>query len=78
MIITLERIFIKNWLSVDVDGLRGVNRYRIYAMYDEEQSNGRYELKNTLIEDLEMTWEEIEKEGGIHEINKQLKECWNI
>lgn len=76
-----DEIFIKNVLDVDVDGLRGTNRYKVKAMYDvrrEGHSGHYYEIKFKLIEDITFTWDEIEREGGIAEINKQLNECYNV
>ncbi|GIO42454.1 hypothetical protein [Paenibacillus apis] len=73
-----EEIFIKNVLDVDVDGLRHINRYVIRSMWDVRQEDGRYKLVQRVIEDITYTWDEIEQEGGIAEINKQLKECYNV
>lgn len=76
-----EEIFIKNVLDVQVDGLRGINRYVIRSMWDVKQEDERgvwYKLVQRVIEDITYTWDEIEQEGGIAEINKQLKECYNV
>jgi len=76
-----KEIFIKNDLQVDVDGLRHRNRYIVRAMYDvrhEDERGVHYKLEQRVIEDLTLTWDEIEQEGGVVEINKQLKKCYNL
>ena len=73
-----KEIFIKNILDVDVDGLRQRNRYVVRAMYDVKQPDGYYKLVQRVIEDVTMTWDEIEEEGGVAEVNKQLRECYNV
>lgn len=75
---TPKEIFIRNVLNVDVDGLRHRNRYVVKAMYDVEQPDGYYKLVQRVIEDVTMTWDEIEEEGGVAEVNKQLRECYNV
>lgn len=77
----MEEIFVKNVLDVEVDGLRGTNRYIVKAQYDVRKEDARgvwYELKHKVIEDLTLTWKEIEEEGGVAEINKQFKECYAV
>ena len=74
----MKEIFIKNVLDVEVDGLRGINRYVVKAMYDEIQEEGYATIKYRTIEDITLTWSEIEEEGGIAEINRQLKEIYNV
>lgn len=70
--------FIKNVLSVNVNGLKGVNRYVIKAMYDEIDEDNFAKTIFKLVDDFELTWKEIEEEGGIAEINKDLKECYGV
>lgn len=73
--------FIKNVLDVDVDGLRGVNHYTIKAMYNKECTDKRgswWEIEHKLIDEFDYTWDEIERDGGIAEINKQLKEIYGV
>lgn len=77
-----KEIFIKNVLNVEVDGLRGTNRYIVRAMYDVEKVHplhgSYYDITQRVVEDITYTWDEIEQEGGIAEIEKQLKECYNV
>ena len=74
----MKEIFIKNVMGVDVDGLKGVNKYTIKQMYNVVNEEGYATIKHRLIEDLTLTWDEIEEEGGIAEINKQFRECYNV
>lgn len=74
----MKEFFIKNILDVDVDAMRQRNRYIVRALYDVEQPGGFYKLDQRTIEDLTLTWDEIEQEGGIAEVNKQFKECYNV
>ena len=74
----MKEIFIRNVMDVDVDGLKGVNRYTIKQMYDVVNEEGYATIKHRSIEDLTLTWDEIEEEGGIAEINKQFRECYNV
>ena len=73
-----KEIFIKNILDVDVNASRQVNKYIVRSMYDVEQEDGFYKLEQRVIEDLTLTWDEIEQKGGVGEINRQLKERYNI
>jgi hypothetical protein len=73
-----DLIFIKNIVSVDVDGLKGINHYTIKAQYNKIDNEGYATLVHKLIDEFDYTWDEIEQEGGIAEINKQLKECYNV
>ena len=70
--------FIKNVLDVKVDGLKGVNHYTIKAMYDKIGDDGFATTTNELVDEFDMTWKEIEEEGGIAAINKDLKECYGV
>lgn len=70
--------FIKNVLNVSVDGLRGINHYVVKAMYNEIDSDGFANIVYKLIDEWDMTWKEIEEEGGISAINKDLKECYGV
>jgi hypothetical protein len=70
--------FVKNVLSVDVDGSRGINHYVIKAQYDAIDEDGFADIVYKIVDDFTMTWKEIEEEGGISAINKDLKECYNV
>lgn len=70
--------FIKNVLSVDVDGLKGVNHYTIKAQYNAIDEEGFATLNHKLVDEFDMTWDEIERDGGIAQVNKDLKECYGV
>lgn len=77
----MEKIFRRNVLFTDVDGLRGVNTYTIKAEYDvrhEGQFGAYYKLGYELIDEFTMTWDEIERDGGIAQVKKDLKECYGV
>lgn len=76
-----ELQFIKNVVSVNVDGLRGVNHYTIKAAYDEiiEDERGKYaSYTEKVIDEFDMTWDEIEEEGGIAKVNADIEECYGV
>ncbi|MDR7856112.1 hypothetical protein [Tissierella sp.] len=73
-----NEIFIKNTLDVEVDALKARNRYKVKAMYDIEQEGGYYKIEHRLIEDLTLTWDEIEEMGGIAEVNREFRECYGL
>lgn len=69
--------FIKNIIEVEVDGLRCVNHYTIQAMYNKKyvDEQGEYwKLDFQTIDEFDYTWSEIKRDGGIYEVNKQIKE----
>lgn len=70
--------FIKNIVSIDVDGLKGINHYKIQAQYNKIDNEGYATLVHKLVDEFDYTWDEIEQYGGIAEINKQLKECYKV
>ena len=74
--------FIKNEVDVDVDGLRGINHYRISAMYNrihvDEKGFEWADLTFKVIDEFDLTWDEIEKDGGIAQVNRDLKECYGV
>lgn len=72
---------IKNIVEVDVDGLRGINHYTIKAMYNEihEDERGKWaDIVYKTIDEFDLTWDEIEEEGGIAKINKDIEECYGV
>ena len=70
--------FIRNVLSVDVDGLKGVNTYTIKAMYNKVNADGFATVVHQLVDKFEMTWDEIERDGGTAQVNADLKECYGL
>jgi hypothetical protein len=70
--------FIKNVLTVDVNALKATNHYTINAMYDKIDKDGFVTTTYKLIDEFDYTWDEIERDGGITQVNKDLKECYNV
>lgn len=73
--------FIKNILEVEIDGLKGVTYYKIYAMYEKmfEDEQGTYaKIELVLLDEFDYTWEEISREGGIGAVNKEIRTLYNI
>lgn len=74
----MKKEFIKNVCDVDVDGFRGINTYTIKAMYNVEKEEGYWGIEFKLLDKFTMTWAEIERDGGISQVNRDLEECYNI
>lgn len=73
--------FIRNVVSVDVDGLRGVNHYTVKAMHDVEYTDGETtwcEIEYKTLDDFDYTWGEIERDGGIAQVNRDFEECYGV
>ena len=70
--------FIKNVLEVEVDGLRGNNHYVVKGMYDQIDNDGIATIVFKLVDEFNYTWDEIERDGGIAQVNKDLKECYGV
>lgn len=68
--------FLRYVVSVDVDGLRGISHYTIKAMYNEIHPEDYATITHKLIDEFDYSWDEIERDGGLSEINRQLKECY--
>ena len=75
--------FIKVIKDTKVDGLRGINTYTISILYNkrhiDKKNNYEYWSVETLIIDkFQLTWDEIEQDGGVAQINKDIKEVYCI
>lgn len=70
--------FIKNILSVNVDAQKEVNHYVVKAMYNEIGGDGFATITCKLVDEFNMTWEEIEGTGGISQVNKDLKRRYGV
>ena len=68
--------FIGNVLSVDVDGLKGVNTYTIKAMYNRISADGFADTHFELVDRFSLTWSEINEDGGIGKVNADLNDCY--
>lgn len=72
---------IKHIVDVDVDGLNAVNHYTIKAAYNEirEDERGTYaEYTEKVIDEFDYTWADIEKDGGIAQVNADIAECYGV
>lgn len=70
--------FIKNVVKVEVDGLRGVNSYTIKAMYNEIGEDGFANIVHKLVDSFSLTWDEIERDGGIAQVKADLAEVYGV
>lgn len=70
--------FIKNVAKVEVDGLRGINRYTIKAMYNEIGKDGFASIVHKPVDSFSLTWDEIERDGGIAQVKADLAEVYGI
>ena len=68
--------------EVDVNPRREVNTYKIIRMFDniiENEDGSQYaDVKCQVIDKFDMTWAEIEKEGGVGAVNEQIKEAYGV
>lgn len=78
---TQERKFIKNIYTVEVDGLRSVNHYKVYSEYEvkyiDELNREYWKTEWELIDEFDYSWDEIEQDGGIVQVNKDIQEEYN-
>lgn len=70
--------FIKNVAKVKVDGLRGINSYTIKAMYDEIGEDGFASIVYKPVDSFQLTWDEIERDGGIAQVKADLAEVYGV
>lgn len=70
--------FIKNILDVEVDSLRHVNHYVVKAMYNKIHDEGWAEIDHKLIEKIDITWDEIDKNGGVGDFVNRLRKKYDI
>ena len=72
--------FIKIDKDIKVDGLKGINTYTIYLLYNKKHVDelGEYwSIETLVIDKFDYTWDEIDQEG-IAQINKDIKEVYCI
>jgi hypothetical protein len=70
--------FIKRILEVKVDGLRGINTYKIIEAYNEIDHDNFAHYKQKTIDEIDYTWSEIESDGGLSKVLAEIKETYNI
>lgn len=71
-----ERQFIRNCVSIDVNGLESVNHYTVKTMYNVVDDDGFADIEFVLIDEFDYTWAEIEEDGGIAKINADFRELY--
>lgn len=69
---------IKKIVDVDVDGLNAKNHYTIKEMYDEIGEDGFAKIVFKTIDEFDYPWAEIERDGGIAQVNADLRECYGV
>lgn len=74
----MKKELIRNVLDVDVDGLKGINYYRVSAMYNVINEEGYADIVQEVIEEFCFTWDEIERKGGIGKLLAEIKETYDI
>lgn len=78
---TQERKFIKNIYVVDVDGLHSLNHYKVCGEYEvkymDKQNREYWKTEWESIDEFDYTWDEIEQDGGIAQVNKDIQEEYN-
>ena len=73
--------FIKVIKDIKVDGLKGINTYTISILYNKRHVDKRGEywsVKTSILDQFQLTWKEIEQDGGVEQINKDIKEVYCI
>ena len=72
----MRKEFIKNVLDVEVNGFACTVRYIVRAMYNVIDDDGFATIEQKVIEDVTLSDEEIEEEGGASKVLEDLKECY--
>ena len=75
--------FIKVIKDVKVDSLNEINTYTISILYNkrhiDKKNNYEYwSVETSTLDQFQLTWDEIERDGGIKQINSDLKEVYCI
>ena len=69
----MERYFVKRIISVEVDGTREINHYKVKDMFDEFDDDGAsHTVYYETVQNFNLTWEDIENRGGVALSNKKL------
>lgn len=78
---TGNKKLIKVIADVDVDGLLATNYYKIKEMYDVEYADECgtwWEIEFKIIDEFDYSWAEIERDGGLAQVNADLRECYGV
>ena len=68
----MKKVFMKRYVFVDIDGLRGINKYEVADQFDEIDDDGFGEIKLETIDKFEYTWKEIDEEGGLDKLQSEI------
>lgn len=72
----IKREFIGNTVTVDVDWIHAVNFYTVKACYNvtyEDERGSFAKLETELVDEFPYPWDEIERDGGIESVNRDLR-----
>ena len=70
----MERYFVKRIISVEVDGAREINHYKVKDMFDEFDDDGLAHTRYETVQNFNLTWEDIDNRGGVTISNRKLSE----
>lgn len=70
--------FIKNILDADIDPVKREVEYKILAMYDDVGKDGVADIEIKTVASFTMTFDEINKNGGVGAVTKGIKKRYNI
>lgn len=73
----MEIYFVKRIISVEVNGARGINHYKVKDMFDELDDDGFVRTRYETVQNFNLTWEDIDSRGGVAMNNKKLSEEYN-
>ena len=73
----MERYFVKRIISVEVDGAREINHYKVKDMFDEFDDDGLAHTRYETVQNFNLTWEDIDNRGGVETSNRKLSEQYN-
>ena len=77
---TAKATYVKTLISVDVDGLKGVNHYTVKDQLDVPMHDDRGDYSKIdflTVTKFDITWTEIEQRGGVAKVNQWLKEKYH-
>lgn len=67
----------KRFYEVDFNGLTGSANFKIYDVYEVIYDEGFAETQIELMDELDYTARELEKDGGFHEVLAEIKAEYN-
>ena len=73
----MGRYFIKRVISVEVDGSRRINHYKVKDIFDELDNDGFVHTVYETVQNFNLTWEDIDNRGGVETSNRKLSEQYD-